>query len=146
MNLNKTARYLFPIIALAGFADSVYLSWVKLSSNEALCLPGVGNCAAVSSSRYSTFLGIPMAVYGALGYLAILLVYGLATRNKRIKEISGYVLFGLTLFGIVISGYLTYLELFVIHAICPFCVLSALCMVCLFIITIFAIAKPQADN
>jgi uncharacterized membrane protein len=87
-----------------------------------------------------------MAVYGALGYLAILLVYGLATRNKRIKEISGYVLFGLTLFGIVISGYLTYLELFVIHAICPFCVLSALCMVCLFIITIFAIAKPQADN
>ena len=132
------------IIAAIGLVDSLYLIWIKIADNPAYCLQGVGDCFTVNTSKYSQIFGIPIAVFGVLGYLAILLILYFENRVDFLRENSDYILFGLTLVGILYSAYLTYLELFVILAICPFCVLSAIAMTTLFILTIFRLVKNQA--
>jgi uncharacterized membrane protein len=132
------------VIAAIGLVDSLYLIWIKIANNPVYCLQGVGDCVSVNASKYSEIFGIPIAVFGVLGYLFILLILTFENRTNFLQENSLYVLFGITLVGILYSAYLTYLEIFVILAICPFCVLSALSMTTLFIITIFRLAKSQA--
>ena len=122
------------VLALIGLIDSLYLTWIKISHTEALCLPGIGNCDIVNNSRYSEIMGIPVAALGVAAYLTILLVLGIGWRYPSGKELANLALFGLTLAGTGYSGYLTYLEFAIIKAICPFCLLSAIVMGLLFII------------
>ena len=123
---------------MVGLIDSVYLSWVKLSHNEALCLPGIGNCETVNTSRYSEILGIPVALMGAGAYLLILgvFLYNEKKADSKNHALFQNILFGTTLAGMLFSFYLTYLEIAVIKAICPFCIISAICITFLFILTI----------
>ncbi len=145
MNRPKTtSEWLFWIIAAIGLVDSLYLIWIKIANSPIYCLQGVGDCFTVNTSKYSEIFGIPVAVFGVLGYLLILLVLYFEKRSEFLQVNSDYILFGLTLVGILYSAYLTYLELFVILAICPFCVLSAISMTILFILTIFRLVKNQA--
>lgn len=114
------------LLALLGGVLSGYLTWVHYSGTLALCA-GAGGCEQVQASRFASVAGVPVAVLGLLFYLSIF-VLGLWQRRAD-AESSGTVkllLFGLTLLGVLYSGYLTYLELFVIGAICPWCVASAL--------------------
>lgn len=122
------------VLALIGLMDSLYLTWIKISHSEALCLPGIGNCDIVNNSRYAEIMGIPVAALGALAYLTILFVLGIGSRYPGGKEFANLALFGVTLAGTGYSGYLTYLEFAIIKAICPFCLLSAIVMGLLFII------------
>ncbi len=125
------------ILAFLGVVDATYLSWLKLTHNEALCLGGIGDCATVNSSAYSELFGVPIALFGLLTYLAILFLLGiLEPRGGPWTERARYGVFGLTFFGTLYSAYLTYLELAVIHAVCPFCVLSALLLLFLLILAI----------
>jgi uncharacterized membrane protein len=116
-------------IALAsiGLADSVYLTWIKFANQEALC-SGIGSCEVVNSSQYAVVAGIPIALFGALAFLAILIALVFESRVNFLQENGLILVFGLSLAGVLYSVYLTYIELFVIKAICPFCVLSALCL------------------
>jgi uncharacterized membrane protein len=132
------------IIAAIGLIDSLYLIWIKIANSPAYCLQGVGDCFTVNTSKYSVIFGIPIAVFGVLGYLFILIILAFEDRSNFLKENSLYIMFGVTLVGILYSAYLTYLELFVILAICPFCVLSAIAMTTLFILTIIRLVKSQA--
>jgi uncharacterized membrane protein len=133
------------IVAFIGLLDALYLTWVKLSHNESACLPGVGNCETVNTSRYATIYGIPIAVLGAGAFLTILLVLFLENRKGFWIENSGMIIFGLSLIGVLYSAYLTYLELAVIHAICPFCVLSAVAVLLIFAINLVRLTTNQAD-
>jgi len=105
---------------------SAYLTWVKLARATALCA-GVGDCEAVQTSRYSEIGGIPVAVLGLGAYavLFILSVYG-PRLSPALATYGPLAVFGIALIGVLFSAYLTYLELAVIHAICPWCVLSAI--------------------
>jgi uncharacterized membrane protein len=138
------SEWFYWILAGIGLVDSAYLIWVKIADSPKYCLQGIGDCYTVNTSRYSEVFGIPIAVFGVLGYLLILLVLYFENRNSFLQENSDYILFGITLIGILYSAYLTYLELFVILAICPFCVLSAIAMTILFILTILRLVKNQA--
>ncbi|HEY6042873.1 MAG TPA: vitamin K epoxide reductase family protein, partial [Anaerolineae bacterium] len=91
---------------------------------QAVCL-GVGNCEAVNTSRFSEFLGIPVALLGGLSYIAIA---GLAVAilYEFYDRVARPALFFLAAVGLLFSAYLTYIELFVLHEICPWCVLSAI--------------------
>ncbi len=137
------AGWLYWIVAGIGLVDSLYLIWIKIADSPAYCLQGVGDCFTVNTSKYSMIFGIPVAVFGVIGYLLILLTLYFEQRNPFIQSNADFILFGLTLVGILYSAYLTYLELFVILAICPFCVLSALSMTTLFILTIIRLVKSQ---
>ena len=108
-------------LAVTGVAISGYLTWVHYADAEALCLAG-GGCETVQKSKYSELAGVPVAVLGLAGYLAIL--GSLAIRGETGRLATAFLAFG----GVAFSAYLTYLELFEIDAICQWCVASAVVM------------------
>jgi uncharacterized membrane protein/glutaredoxin len=121
-------RWLIPVLVLVGLIVSGYLSYVKLTQTAAICGP-FGDCDAVQLSRYSELFGVPVAVLGFLAYLGILVlwVWGEFGRG-RLAEMALLGLFGLAASGTAFSAYLTFLELFVIGAVCLWCVTSAAVM------------------
>lgn len=134
------------IVTGIGLLDAVYLIILKYSNNKAMCIQGLGDCWSVNISRYSMIGGIPVSVLGALAYLAILALLLLELRGGIWKSQGVMINFGLSLIGVLFSAYLTYLEIAVIHAICPFCVLSAICMLVLFGLNLARLAPSQTDE
>jgi uncharacterized membrane protein len=131
----KLQKWLIPL-SIIGLIDASYLSIIKLTNNQLYCAPGLGNCGAVTSSKYAEIYGIPLSVIGLVGYLAILATLFLMHKADFFKTYGGYVLFGLTLIGFLFSMYLTYLQFGVLHEFCPYCLLSAVLMTCSFVISI----------
>jgi len=113
-------------ISIAGIAISAYLTFVKLSGGQPYCGPIVG-CETVNTSPYSSVLGIPVALLGLAASATILggviAWYRTGSRNGLL------VAYGVGLAGLPVLAYLTYLELFVIHAVCVWCVGYAITIV-----------------
>jgi uncharacterized membrane protein len=134
------------ILSIIGLVDSLYLTWIKISQNQTLCIKGLGDCWSVNTSRYAELFGIPIAIYGAATYVIILLVLLFESKITLLTENGSYLLFGISLFGTIYSIYLTYLEFVVIKAICPFCILSAIIITMLLFFTILRILRNQDDK
>ncbi len=113
------------IAAIVGLVDSIYLAWIKLADKTAAC-SNIGDCEAVNNSQYSEIGGIPIALLGAGAFLLILILLVLEQRWPEQTVNIRLGIFGLSLTGTLYSGYLTYLEIAVLRAICPFCVVSAI--------------------
>jgi uncharacterized membrane protein len=136
-------RYISIFLALIGLVDSLYLTWIKITNQEAACA-GIGDCDAVNSSQYAVVAGIPIALLGAIAYVVILFLLFYKLKNNVIGENAVLMVLGITFVGVLYSAYLTYLELFVLNAICPFCVISAIVQVLLFALTLVRYLKePQ---
>jgi len=142
----KTFKLLFTIFVLVGIANGIYLSIMKLSNNAAMCIKGLGDCWTVNTSKYSQIYGIPIAILGTLAFISLLVLILLDGRTRFWKAYTPYFLFGITLIGTLYSAYLTYLELEIIQAICPFCVLSATSMLILFGLSIYRLVTAQAES
>jgi uncharacterized membrane protein len=127
----RARRVLLGALAIVGLLISAYLSWVHYIGAVPVCLGGSGGCESVQSSSYATIFGVPVAVIGLLGYSGLLFAASLR------GEVGIYLGFLVALVGTLFSAYLTYLELFVIHAICEWCVVSAALMVGALICTSF---------
>lgn len=112
------------ILSILGLLVAGYLVFFKLFPTSALCV-GAGGCETVNTSVYSEVLGIPVAALGALAYAAMLTLLTLENRLAFLSEWGPMLVFGLALAGTLYSAYLTYIELAVIHAVCPYCVASA---------------------
>ena len=132
----KKLRTISWITALIGIIDASYLTFIKFTHTPIYCTPGLGDCASVNSSKWSTLWGIPIAVFGLLFYLLVLFLIVFGHKIKFIEPVLNYVLFGICFFGFLFSMYLTYLELFVLHAVCQWCMVSATCATVLFILMI----------
>lgn len=141
---DRTLRTASLILAGLGLLDSLYLTYVKVSNTFALCGP-IGNCESVNTSRYSEIAGIPIAVFGAGAYLLMLAVLLLEARGGLWRDNGPLAMFGLSLLGVLYSVFLTYLELFVIRAICPYCVISAIILMLLLIIALLRLFNPQEE-
>jgi len=113
-----------PALAAAGLVIAGYLSYVETQAVAAVCGP-VGDCNAVQSSAYARFLGVPVGVIGLAGYVAILAAW---LWGRGGNTTARAVLLGMTVVGVVFSLYLTYVELFVIRAVCLWCLGSAVIM------------------
>jgi uncharacterized membrane protein len=116
-------RVVLGVLAAAGLLISTYLSWVHFVGVAPVCVGGGGGCETVQSSRYATVLGVPVSVLGIIGYA------GLLSSAVLRGEVGVYLGFLIALVGTLFSAYLTYLEIFVIHAVCQWCVASAAIMV-----------------
>jgi uncharacterized membrane protein len=108
-------------ISLAGLADATYLTVTHLTGDDLVCGSSWG-CSAVLGSVYASVAGIPTAAFGALAYFvafssATLAAFGYA-RARALLMLVVMAMFGATL-------WLLYLQAFVLHAFCPFCLLSA---------------------
>lgn len=111
---------LLVLLALVGLAISGYLLFVRLQGELPACPIG-GGCETVQQSAYSEVLGIPVAGVGFV-FSIVILVAGVVWWRMADRR-ALYVLYGLGLLATIVVGYLTSLELFVIHAICTWCVL-----------------------
>jgi uncharacterized membrane protein len=143
-NSSKISRTIYLAFSLIGLATAIYLTIQKLTESRTMCLKGIGDCWTVNTSPYSEILGIPIAVLGAGAYLSLLVLYWLDQRSSFWTDNALFIMFGITLAGVIYSGYLTYVELAIIKALCPFCVVSAVSMVVLFIVTTTRLVKTQA--
>lgn len=123
------------IMSIAGLAISFYLTNLYLFGGIIPC-GASGGCEVVKGSPYAWLLGVPIPMWGAVAYVAITGVAVWALAMRRLGEWARLSLFALGLAGLLFSGYLTYLELFVIHAICRWCVGSAVIMLALFLCTL----------
>ena len=133
-------------LALAGLGIlvSIYMTIYKLTENPNMCL-GNGGCSVVNSSKYAMVYGIPVAVIGVGGYLAILLLLWMERRNSFLIENGTLVVFGLALIGFLFTVYLIYVELALIHALCPFCVTSQVTMTILFVLSVIRLARQPSN-
>ena len=122
-------------MAVAGLLMSAYLTWVHLLGLSPVCLAGHGGCETVQSSRYAEILGVPVAALGIGGYVGLLLA---ALLRGELGVLLGLFI---SLVSILFSAYLTYLELFVIYAVCQWCVSSAVLMTVAFVLCVIRIGR-----
>jgi uncharacterized membrane protein len=123
------ASILIPILSVIGLGVAIYLTFIETTNAKAVCGP-VGDCNAVQASRFAKLFGIvPVGLLGAAGYIAILVAWFLGKSGRgRLAQLAPVAIFGMALFGVLFSIYLTYIELFVIHAVCIWCLSSAVIM------------------
>ena len=123
-------RRLTAVLAFVGLAISGYLTWVHYAGLDPVCVGGGGGCERVQSSRWAELAGVPVAVLGLAGYLAILA--SLALREDQGSLAAAF----LSLVGFGFSAWLTYVEIAKIDAICQWCVASAVVMTALAIVSV----------
>ena len=113
------------VLALVGILIALYLTLYKVGIVGNLACT-IGSCETVNTSRWATFAGLPVAAWGLAAYVALfaLAMAGTHERYEGSREIS-WLLVAISGWSVLFSGWLTYLELFVIHAICIWCVTSA---------------------
>ena len=131
--MNK--RVLTTVVALVGLFVALYLTLYKLGYIGTLAC-AIGSCEKVQTSKWATFLGLPVGMWGVGYYVTVLgiALAGLTPRFFESRDLSRLLL-GVTAFGLLFSLWLTYLELFVIDAICQWCVISAILATILFILS-----------
>jgi len=115
----RSLRITLGALSVAGLGIAGYLTYVHYTGIKPLCTAG-GSCEKVQTSAYSELAGVPVALLGLLGYTAIL---GLLISPEN--DATRFATMALTLVGFAFSAYLTYRELYSIHAICEWCASSA---------------------
>ena len=112
-------------VAVVGLLIAAYLSYMELTDSQPVCGLGV-KCDAVQSSEYVYLLWLPMGVWRVIAYLLILGWWGLGVWGKgKLAGLARPALLGFSLFGVAFSIFLTSLEIFVIKAVCSWCLGSA---------------------
>jgi uncharacterized membrane protein len=128
----RTLRTTLLALTLLGVGVASYLTYIHYAGIKPLCGRNGGGCEIVQSSEYSKLVGVPVALIGLLGYVAIL-----ASLLVPDSESSRYATVGLALGGFGFSAYLTYRELFSIHHICEWCLSSAVIITVLMCLSIW---------
>jgi uncharacterized membrane protein len=131
-----TKRMWMALISLAGLFLGAYLTMYKFGVIGSLAC-NVGSCEQVQTSRWSVFLGLPVATWG-VGYYVLMLALAIAGLQPRFMDSRrlSLVMLLLTGWGVVFTAWLNYLEAFVIHAWCEWCLGSAGMVLVLFVLAL----------
>jgi uncharacterized membrane protein len=121
-----TLRGVATFVATLGVGVATYIAIADSGGGSPVCVGGGHGCETVADSSYSHLLGVNVAVFGIVAYLILL---GVAMLRGDGARMGG---FAVSLAGFGFGVYLTYLELFVIEAVCQWCVASAVLMTVLF--------------
>jgi len=136
-------RQTIALLALVGLFVALYLWLHALGFGGAIKCGASGGCEVVQTSQWAVFLGLPVAFYGVAGYFALLAVAILGLRLAALPDRKWSVLLaGLASAGFLFTVYLTYIELFVIHAICRWCVGSAVIITLIWIVSLLSLRSP----
>lgn len=153
LGIHRWSRWLIGMIALMGAFGTAYLTIVKFMGGSAAC-PTAG-CDRVLASDYAMIFGVPLTIFGCLGYLgmATMALSPLAINPDRQKELRRQVenitwplLFMGATAMVVFSGYLMYLLAFELKALCIYCIASAIFAVSMFLLTIFGRSWEDAGQ
>ena len=131
------------LLSLAGVFVSAYLYLYKIGKIGSLAC-GSGGCETVQLSRYARFLGIEVALIGLVGYAALLAV-AIVSLQPRFVAVRWPIRLLALMSGVAVAfaAYLTWLELFVIHAICRWCVVSAVLVALIFGLTLLDLRRRE---
>jgi uncharacterized membrane protein len=126
------------LMSLIGLFVSAYLYLYKIGRIGTLAC-GSGACEAVQTSQWSRFAGVEVALIGVVGY-ALLLAAALLALQPALaaRRWPADLLTALSALGVLFTAYLTWLELFVIHAICRWCIGSAAIVASVLILALLA--------
>ncbi|MDA1060357.1 MAG: vitamin K epoxide reductase family protein [bacterium] len=139
--LPKKLNWWLIIISFIGFLDTSYLTISHYTGLDLGCSITKG-CESVTTSAYSVIYGIPLSLLGLLYYFTILFLSLLYydTKNRKILSFIP----PLTTVGFLFSLWLVYLQIFVIEAICQYCMLSAITSTILFILGLFVLKYKKS--
>jgi uncharacterized membrane protein len=131
------------VLSLVGILIALYLTLYKIGVIGDLSCT-LGACETVNTSRWATFLGLPVAAWGLAAYVALfaLSVAGTADRYAGSQPIS-WLLVAIAAWSVLFSAWLTYIELFVIHAICIWCVTSAVILVVILVVSVIDLRRTK---
>ena len=136
LQLPAWVEWFIPALIVIGIGVAAYLSYVETQSVEAICGP-VGDCNIVQQSRYAKLFDIlPIGVLGLLGYVALLASWLASKFIPKLEKPAAIGFFGMAFFAVIFSLYLTYLEPFVIRAVCIWCLTSAVIVTLLLLLGI----------
>lgn len=127
-------------LTIIGLLVSIYMTIFKITSNDKMCI-GSKDCSVVNASRYSEVNGIPVAVIGVAGYLALLAVQWLERKPGFFQQNGAMLFFALSITGFLFTLYLIYVEIALIKAYCPFCITSQVTMTLIFILSVIRLVK-----
>ena len=139
-------RMIIAGLALVGVFVALYLTLYKFGTIGHLAC-GFGSCERVNTSKWATFFGAPVAAWGLGFYVATLVVAIAGTSPAYVthRGVSQLLVF-MSGIGVAFSAWLTYLELFVIDAICRYCVMSAVIVTLIFIVSIMDLFASRGDE
>lgn len=129
--MEAKTRKIVTILALLGVSVSIHLTLIKTSGNTFSCT--LGQCGTVQDSKYAEIFGMPIVILGLIYYVTLLTLI----RAKLNKPTQAWALWGLAF-----SSYLTIIELFVLKAICGWCVIS---FVIIILINLLVFRERQSD-
>jgi len=127
------------VLASIGLCVAAYLTYVHYSGATPVCSIKGNPCSQVQKSQYSKLAGVPVALIGLIGYIAILGSL-LAPEGERAR----FVTMALILGGFGFSAYLTYRELFTLHKVCEWCVSSAVIMTIMMCLSVWRFLRGDA--
>jgi uncharacterized membrane protein len=119
---DRTLRLGVAAVAAAGVAVSAYLTWVHYHPGALVCTSG-GGCETVQQSHYAVLLGVPIALYGLVAWVAVL---GLVAWDT---ELSRALVAAIAVSALGFAAYLVILQLIVIHAVCVWCMVNDVVLV-----------------
>ena len=134
MQNHRWAEYLFVVLAALGFLDATYLTVKFLTGGPIPCALTEG-CERVTTSAYAEIAGIPVALLGAIYYLALFLlslIY-LSSGNHFLFKLFTRA----TIIGLLTSGWLVYVQIFILNSFCSYCLFSAVLSTVLFLLALF---------
>ena len=138
----RAALLLAATLAATGTGIALYLTFTHYGDQPIAC-NGLGDCDYVNSSEYAKLLGMPVALVGAAAYITMLLAsLGAWLRRDATLLVAAW---GVALASFAFSLYLTYIELYVLEAICVYCVASAAVATGLFVALSFALWLVRDD-
>jgi uncharacterized membrane protein len=134
----RTLRITMIVLTAIGLGVASYLTVIHYAGIKPLCGRNGGGCEIVQTSEYSKLAGVPVALIGLLGYIAIL-----GSLLARESETTRFATVGFTVVGFGFSAYLTYRELFSIHHICEWCVSSAVIVTVLMCLAVWRFLRGE---
>jgi len=114
---DRALRLAAAIAALAGIGVAGYLTWAHFADSAVVCVAG-GSCEKVQGSEYASIAEVPVAVLGLAAYTVILSLIAWDAPSARLSAAT------VALIGVLFSAYLLVLQLFVIDAICIWCLVN----------------------
>jgi uncharacterized membrane protein len=130
-------KWSIPILVIGGLVVSGYLTFIEAKGGGGVACGPLGGCAEVQTSKYATLFGfLSVGLLGFLGNIALLVAWVVWQFGPaNLKKLSALAIWGMCIFGVLFSTYLTFLEPFVIGATCMWCLSSAVEMILLLLVS-----------
>lgn len=140
MKYTSLNRIIF-VLSLVGIIIAIYVLQSWLRESPIVCL--TGGCETVRKNPASYPFGIPVPLFGLIGYFFLTLFSFLRTFNTKLETIFLRFMLGIAIFGVLFVTWFTYTELFIIKGICMWCAISTVNMYIVFILVYKSLKLPK---